>query len=125
MGYEPHCSKRAVQEAGMKSRGAKTCKCLAARAKGRQDARRRSGMVLFDWSLDENDLNMFSGYGGEDVEDSKGIRECWTEMMVRAWAIGTQDFRVGSFLGHPKAQNVCLAKMHNLTPSWTIPLFLG
>lgn len=57
MGYEPRCSKRAAQEAGIKSRGAKTCKCLA--AGGEREAGRpwrRSGMVLFDWSLDENDL---------------------------------------------------------------------
>lgn len=32
-------------------------------------------MVSFSWSSDENDLNMFSDYRGEDVEDSKGIMD--------------------------------------------------
>ena len=44
MGYEPHCSQRGMQEAGMKSGIANTWKCLAARARVRQDTP-REGMV--------------------------------------------------------------------------------
>lgn len=35
----------------------------------------REGLVFFGCFLNQNDLNMFSDYGGEEVKDFKGIRE--------------------------------------------------
>lgn len=78
-------------------------------------------MVFLGWFLNENDLNMFAGYGAEEVEDFKGMRER-ERAGQRSWSenglLVPNPFRVGSVLGHSKLPSahllMCLKTLHYL-----------